>query len=73
VDRQAEDRCHRLGQDKQVMIYRLIMDNSIEEHMMKMANNKKTLNDVMLEEGAFIQEESSETKQIVKLFEAIFG
>jgi superfamily II DNA or RNA helicase len=53
VDRQAEDRCHRLGQEKQVRIYKLIAEGSIDEHMLKMAVEKKELNDVVLEEGEY--------------------
>lgn len=53
VDRQAEDRCHRLGQEKEVEIYKLITVDSIEEHMLKMAEEKKELNDIMLNEGKY--------------------
>jgi len=53
VDRQAEDRCHRLGQEKQVRIFKLIAEGSIDEHMLKMAVEKKELNDVVLEEGEY--------------------
>ncbi len=53
VDRQAEDRCHRLGQEKQVRIFKLIAEGSIDEHMLKMAVEKKELNDVVLEEGDY--------------------
>lgn len=53
VDRQAEDRCHRLGQEKQVRIFKFIAEGSIDEHMLKMAVEKKELNDVVLEEGEY--------------------
>lgn len=50
VDRQAEDRCHRLGQDKPVTIYKMICTDSVDQHMLRMADRKAQLNDVMLEE-----------------------
>jgi len=52
VDRQAEDRCHRLGQEKPVTIYKMISTESVDEHMSRMAERKAQLNDVMLEEGS---------------------
>lgn len=55
VDRQAEDRCHRLGQDKQVTVYNLVVPGSVEEHMYRLANAKKQLNDIMLNEGQFAE------------------
>ena len=30
VDRQAEDRCHRLGQTRKVTVYRLVCDNTVD-------------------------------------------
>jgi len=41
VDRQAEDRCHRLGQTKIVTIYKLIVMDSCENHILDMATEKK--------------------------------
>ena len=58
VDKQAEDRCHRLGQGKQVTIYRLIVPGTIEEHMHRMATAKTELNDIMLNEGSYADQEA---------------
>lgn len=59
VDRQAEDRCHRLGQEKQVTVYNLLVPGTIEVHMHKMASAKTELNDVMLNEGSFAEKEAA--------------
>lgn len=40
VDQQAMDRTHRLGQTKQVTVYRLICKNTIEERMLQRAREK---------------------------------
>ena len=40
VDLQAMDRAHRLGQTKQVTVYRLICQGSIEERIMQRAKEK---------------------------------
>lgn len=40
VDQQAMDRAHRLGQTKQVTVYRLICKGSIEERILQRAREK---------------------------------
>jgi hypothetical protein len=40
VDQQAMDRTHRLGQTKQVTVYRLICKDTIEERMLQRAREK---------------------------------
>ncbi len=43
VELQAEDRVHRMGQEKPVFIHRLIAQGSIEEGMLKLQEKKKSL------------------------------
>ena len=40
-DRQAEDRCHRIGQEKVVTTYRLITQGSVDENIFDMGERKK--------------------------------
>ncbi|GAN09686.1 SNF2 family DNA-dependent ATPase [Mucor ambiguus] len=42
-DKQAEDRAHRVGQTKDVIIHKLICRDTIEEYILKMANMKLRL------------------------------
>ena len=42
-DRQAEDRAHRVGQTRDVTVYKLVADNSVEEHILSMADIKLRL------------------------------
>lgn len=37
------DRCHRLGQEKQVTVYRLVTMSTIEEKILKRAKEKHTV------------------------------
>ncbi|OII71486.1 Snf2 Rad54 helicase family protein [Cryptosporidium andersoni] len=43
IERQAEDRVHRLGQSKDVSIFKLICRNSIEEDILKCCESKLSL------------------------------
>jgi len=43
VERQAIDRCYRIGQSKQVMAYRMICTNSIEEKILRLQHKKKEI------------------------------
>lgn len=42
-DKQAEDRAHRVGQTSEVTVYKLITENTIEESMLLLAENKLQL------------------------------
>lgn len=44
VDQQAMDRAHRLGQTKQVTVYRLICKGTIEERILQRAREKSEVN-----------------------------
>lgn len=55
VDQQAMDRAHRLGQTKQVTVYRLITRNSIEERMRQRAKQKDEIHKVVIAGGEFRQ------------------
>ncbi|KAG8188164.1 hypothetical protein JTE90_019444 [Oedothorax gibbosus] len=53
MDAQAQDRCHRIGQTRDVHIYRLISERTIEENILKKANQKRILGDLAIEGGNF--------------------
>ena len=53
MDAQAQDRCHRIGQTRDVHIYRLVSERSIEENIVKKANQKRILGDLAIEGGKF--------------------
>lgn len=43
VERQATDRAHRIGQDKSIFVYKLIMAGSIEEKILALQQKKQNL------------------------------
>ena len=53
MDAQAQDRCHRIGQTRDVHIYRLISERTVEENILKKANQKRMLGDIAIEGGNF--------------------
>lgn len=48
---QATDRAYRIGQEKAVTVYNLIMKDSIEEKIVKLQQEKKKLSDVFVEDS----------------------
>lgn len=52
VENQASDRAHRIGQDKQVMVYKLIAKDTIEENILSLQAAKKNLADQMITAGS---------------------
>ncbi|CAA6665108.1 unnamed protein product [Spirodela intermedia] len=53
MDQQAQDRCHRIGQTREVHIYRLISERTIEENILKKANQKRALDDLVIQSGSY--------------------
>lgn len=49
---QATDRAHRIGQEKQVSVFKLITKGTIEENIMVLQESKKNLADQIIAEGA---------------------
>lgn len=49
VEQQAEDRVYRIGQKKDVEIYRLVAKETLEEEIEKLQNKKQKISDALLE------------------------
>jgi SNF2 family DNA or RNA helicase len=70
AEAQAVDRVHRLGQDREVMIKRFIMNNSFEEKMVQLQEKKKKLADLTLQRQRLSKEE--QTKQRLEELRSLF-
>lgn len=46
-------RAHRIGQTREVRIWRFVTEHSIEENMLRKANQKRRLDDLVISEGEF--------------------
>lgn len=53
MDKQCQDRCHRIGQTRDVHIYRLVSEYTIESNILKKATQKTILDNVVIQEGDF--------------------
>lgn len=68
MDAQAQDRCHRIGQTKDVHIYRLISEDTIEKNIFMKAQQKKMLGDLAIEDGNFNTSSGLKRNAIQDLF-----
>lgn len=51
VENQATDRAHRIGQNKKVFVYKLIVENSIEEKILQLQEKKKAIQESVYKDG----------------------
>ena len=60
------DRAHRLGQTKQVTVYRLIVKGSIEERILQRAQEKSEIQKMVISGGDF-KIDTLKPKEVVSL------
>ncbi|EEY63271.1 SNF2 family helicase/ATPase and F-box protein, putative [Phytophthora infestans T30-4] len=53
MDAQAQDRAHRIGQTRDVHIYRLVSEHTVEENILRKAQQKRHLDFLVMSEGQF--------------------
>ncbi|KAH3899444.1 related to Helicase SWR1 [Saccharomycodes ludwigii] len=53
MDKQCQDRCHRIGQTRDVHIYRFVSEHTIESNILDKANQKRRLDNVVIQQGDF--------------------
>lgn len=64
MDKQCQDRCHRIGQTRDVHIYRLISEHTIEANILRKASQKQMLDDVVIQEGEFTTDYFNNNQQV---------
>ncbi|XP_027360409.1 protein CHROMATIN REMODELING 19 isoform X2 [Abrus precatorius] len=71
IDRQAEDRCHRIGQTKPVTIYRLVTRGTVDENVYEIAKRKLVLDAAVLESMEEISEGDMPEKTMGEILSSI--
>ncbi|SGY79746.1 BQ5605_C008g05214 [Microbotryum silenes-dioicae] len=68
-DAQAMDRAHRLGQTKQVTVYRLITKDTVDERIVQLARNKKLVQDAVVQSSSGLgpTDSGAKTNEVVSL------
>ena len=67
IDRQAEDRAHRLGQTRPVTVYRLVTADTVDERIVSIAEKKLDLDAAILSDGkAMAAEENRAMHSIIQ-------
>ncbi|XP_051525370.1 SWI/SNF-related matrix-associated actin-dependent regulator of chromatin subfamily A containing DEAD/H box 1A-like [Myxocyprinus asiaticus] len=69
-DKQAEDRCHRMGQTRNVQVFKLISKDSIEDCMLRVGQEKLKLEQDMTTDGG---EDGAMTEQMAELLKVSLG
>ncbi|KAG7386000.1 hypothetical protein PHYPSEUDO_000855 [Phytophthora pseudosyringae] len=62
ADLQAQDRAHRIGQKKEVNVYRLVTTDSVEEKIIERAQQKLKLDAMVVQQGRLQEKQSKLTK-----------
>ncbi|KAF9215123.1 hypothetical protein BGZ59_002233 [Podila verticillata] len=62
VDLQAQDRAHRIGQKKQVYVFRFVTENGIEEKVLERAAQKLRLDQLVIQQGRMSQQQKTANK-----------
>uniref|UniRef100_A0A1B6BX17 Chromatin-remodeling complex ATPase chain Iswi n=1 Tax=Clastoptera arizonana TaxID=38151 RepID=A0A1B6BX17_9HEMI len=62
MDLQAMDRAHRIGQKKQVRVFRLITENTVEEKIVERAEVKLRLDKLVIQQGRLVDSKNALNK-----------
>jgi len=54
MDLQAQDRCHRIGQMKPVIVYRFVTANTIDQEIVERASSKRKLEKMIIHKGLYV-------------------
>lgn len=60
MDLQAMDRAHRIGQKKQVRVFRFITENTVEEKIVERAEIKLRLDKLVIQQGKLVDNKTAQ-------------
>ncbi|KAK4541885.1 hypothetical protein LTR36_007249 [Oleoguttula mirabilis] len=62
MDRQCMDRAHRIGQVRDVEVFKMVSEKTVEENILRRANQKSLLDQAVIQEGHFTTEYNQPAK-----------
>ena len=62
MDLQAMDRAHRIGQKKQVRVFRLVVENTVDEKIVEKAEIKLKLDRMVIQQGKLAEQKNNLNK-----------
>ena len=54
MDLQAQDRAHRIGQTRPVLVFRIVSKHTVETKIMQRATDKRKLEALVIANGTFV-------------------
>lgn len=69
IEAQCMDRAHRIGQTRDVHIYRFVSEHTIEENMLKKSQEKRLLDAMVIQDGEFNTEGLSKMSWVESMFD----
>ncbi|KAI0348202.1 SNF2 family DNA-dependent ATPase [Trametopsis cervina] len=67
ADLQAMDRAHRIGQTKQVYVFRFITEGSVEERMLERAAQKLRLDQLVIQQGRTQMSKAADKDELLEI------
>ena len=68
VEEQAQDRCYRISQTREVKVYKLFIKNSVEDRIFELQKRKKEMVDMAMDSGKIKEINKLGTREIGFLF-----
>jgi SWI/SNF-related matrix-associated actin-dependent regulator of chromatin subfamily A member 5 len=69
VDLQAIDRAHRIGQKREVVVYRFVTEGTVEEKIIERAAKRLKMENLVMQKGRFNAENKVGTNDITKIIQ----
>ncbi|KAI6030006.1 P-loop containing nucleoside triphosphate hydrolase protein [Pisolithus marmoratus] len=67
ADLQAMDRAHRIGQTKQVYVFRFVTEDTVEERMLERAAQKLRLDQLVIQQGRQQQSKAASKEELLEM------
>mmetsp|Transcript_20122 Transcript_20122/g.68432 ORF Transcript_20122/g.68432 Transcript_20122/m.68432 type:complete len:1613 (-) Transcript_20122:1629-6467(-) len=64
MDQQAQDRAHRIGQTREVHVYRMVTEATVEENILRKATQKRQLDYLAIQSGGFNTKQLADAQSV---------